>query len=70
VVGHTDNQGAPDLNLDLSRRRAQAVVAALTGQGIPAARLTARGIGMAAPLAADETDEGRARNRPVELVQR
>ncbi|WP_458094540.1 DUF4892 domain-containing protein [Roseomonas sp. WA12] len=69
VVGHTDNQGTLDLNIDLSRRRAQAVTAALTGQGIPAARLAAQGVGMAAPLATNDTEEGRSRNRRVELVQ-
>ncbi len=69
VVGHTDNQGALDFNLDLSRRRAQAVVAALTAQGIPPARLVAQGVGMAAPLASNEAEEGRARNRRVELVR-
>jgi outer membrane protein OmpA-like peptidoglycan-associated protein len=69
VVGHTDNQGTLDLNTDLSRRRAQAVAAALTAQGIPAARLSAQGVGMAAPLATNDTEEGRSRNRRVELVQ-
>jgi outer membrane protein OmpA-like peptidoglycan-associated protein len=70
VVGHTDNQGALDANLDLSRRRAQAVVAALVReQGIAAARLTPQGVGMAAPVATNRDDGGRAKNRRVELVQ-
>ena len=70
VVGHTDNQGALDANLDLSRRRAAAVVAALAReQDVLAARLTAQGIGMAAPVSTNTTDAGRAKNRRVELVQ-
>lgn len=69
VVGHTDNQAGIDYNLDLSRRRAQAVVAALTSAGIPAGRMAAQGVGMAAPLASNETEEGRAKNRRVELVK-
>lgn len=69
IVGHTDNQGGLDYNLDLSRRRAASVVAALTGQGISANRLTPQGVGMAAPVATNDTDEGRARNRRVELVK-
>ncbi len=71
VAGHTDSQGAFDYNLDLSRRRAQAVVGALTGEfGIPAARLTAFGAGMAAPVATNATEEGRGQNRRVEIVLR
>lgn len=69
VVGHTDNQAGVDYNLDLSRRRAQAVTAALTGAGIAAARLVPQGVGMAAPLASNATEEGRAKNRRVELVK-
>ena len=69
VVGHTDNQGALDYNQDLSRRRAQAVTAALAAGGIPAARMVPQGVGMAAPLATNETEEGRAKNRRVELVK-
>ncbi len=71
VTGHTDNQGAFDYNVDLSRRRAAAVVAALTRDfGIAPARLTAFGAGMAAPTAANENDQGRAQNRRVEIVRR
>lgn len=70
VVGHTDNQGALDMNMDLSRRRADAVLAALSGKyGVAAARLHALGDGPSAPVAANETEEGRARNRRVELVK-
>jgi OOP family OmpA-OmpF porin len=71
VAGHTDSQGEFDYNLGLSARRAQAVVAALTRDfGIPAARLTAFGAGMAAPLARNDDEAGRARNRRVEIVRR
>jgi len=69
IVGHTDNQGALELNMDLSRRRAASVVQALTGRGIVANRMVPQGVGMAAPLATNDTDEGRTRNRRVELVK-
>ncbi len=71
VTGHTDNQGAFDYNVDLSRRRAAAIVAALTREfGIAASRLTAFGAGMAAPTAANDNDQGRGQNRRVEIVRR
>lgn len=71
VVGHTDGQGALEANLQLSQQRAQAVVNALVQQqGIDARRLMARGVASLAPLASNSTDEGRARNRRVELVLR
>ncbi|GBU18252.1 MULTISPECIES: OmpA family protein [Methylobacterium] len=69
IVGHTDNQGALDYNIDLSRRRADAVVKALAAQGVQAGRLVPQGVGMASPLATNETDDGRAKNRRVELVK-
>jgi outer membrane protein OmpA-like peptidoglycan-associated protein len=71
IVGHTDAKGALDYNRDLSLQRAKAVVAALTSDyGIAADRLTAVGVGMAAPVATNRTEEGRAKNRRVELVER
>lgn len=71
VVGHTDAQGAADHNLDLSRRRAASVVTELTAKhGIAADRLDSFGCGFYAPVALNETDEGRAKNRRVELVKR
>lgn len=70
VVGHTDNQGKPDYNLDQSRRRAASVVGELTAKyGIPANRLDAFGCGLYAPIASNDEEEGRAKNRRVELVQ-
>lgn len=70
IVGHTDNQGAYDYNLDLSRRRAESVVAALTaGYRADGKRLRAAGVGMLAPAASNDADDGRAKNRRVEVVK-
>jgi len=69
VVGHTDNVGALEGNLDLSTRRAAAVVTALSSRhGVAVARLRASGVGPLAPVASNATEAGRARNRRVELV--
>lgn len=69
IVGHTDAQGALAYNQDLSQRRARSVVNALARDyGVDAARLTPVGVGMAAPVASNRNDAGRARNRRVELV--
>lgn len=69
VVGHTDNVGGLEPNLGLSRHRADSVVAALTKQyGVVANRLTANGVAYLAPVAVNTTEEGRAKNRRVELV--
>lgn len=70
VVGHTDNVGALAANMDLSKRRATAVVEALTGKyGAAATRLNAQGAGPLAPVSSNSTEEGRAKNRRVELVE-
>jgi outer membrane protein OmpA-like peptidoglycan-associated protein len=70
VVGHTDNQGVPDYNLDLSRRRAAAVVRALTSQyGIASTRLDSFGCGLYSPVVPNTDEAGRAKNRRVELVK-
>jgi len=70
VVGHTDNQGGVESNITLSQARAEAVLKALVGeQGIAPARLRAFGCGQFAPVAANDSEEGRAKNRRVELVK-
>jgi OmpA-OmpF porin, OOP family len=70
VVGHTDNVASLDLNTKLSQARADAVVQALVGKhGIAAGRLIGRGVGPLAPVASNESEDGRARNRRVELVK-
>jgi outer membrane protein OmpA-like peptidoglycan-associated protein len=69
VVGHTDSVGGLESNLKLAQARAEAVRTALTARhGIAAARLTAQGVGPLAPVACNATDEGKAKNRRVELV--
>jgi OOP family OmpA-OmpF porin len=69
VVGHTDNVGEIGYNMTLSQARAEAVVKSLTEDyGINAGRLKAFGVGPLAPVASNRTDEGRAKNRRVELV--
>ena len=69
VAGHTDNVGTPEANLKLSQGRAQAVMAALVERGIKADRMTAKGYGQTVPVAANRTEDGRAKNRRVELVK-
>lgn len=70
IIGHTDNKGALDYNLGLSDRRADAVVKALAARhGIDPKRMTPRGLGPLAPVATNRTDEGRSKNRRVELVE-
>jgi len=69
VQGHTDDQGADDYNLDLSQRRAETVVAYLGLFGIDTGRLTPKGYGESAPIAPNTTEEGRTKNRRVELVK-
>ncbi|HUI31364.1 MAG TPA: OmpA family protein [Candidatus Acidoferrales bacterium] len=69
VVGHTDNVGTLESNLKLSANRADAVVKALIGRGIDGSRLKSSGVGPYCPVASNATDEGKAKNRRVELVQ-
>ena len=70
VVGHTDNVGALASNMTLSNQRAAAVLKALTTQySVAAARLQAYGDGPYAPVASNDSDNGRALNRRVELVK-
>lgn len=67
IAGHTDSRGSDAYNQTLSQRRAESVVAALVARQVSAARLTARGYGESQPMSDNVTDEGRARNRRVEL---
>ena len=70
VEGHTDNQGAAPHNQTLSEGRANSVVGALMAQGIAMSRLQPKGFGQTKPLADNGTEDGRAKNRRVELVKR
>jgi OmpA-OmpF porin, OOP family len=70
VVGHTDNAGGVDSNIALSKARAEAVMQALIrDNGIAATRMTAFGCGQFSPVASNDSEEGRAKNRRVELVK-
>ena len=70
VVGHTDNAGGMESNMKLSQARAEEVVQALAGKhGIATARLKPFGVGPLAPVASNDKEEGRAKNRRVELVK-
>ncbi len=70
VIGHTDATGSEEHNMDLSKRRAEAVVEFLTSeQNISGNRLKPRGLGPWAPVASNDDEEGRAQNRRVELVK-
>lgn len=70
IVGHTDNKGSLDYNTNLSQKRAEAVVAVLVSEhGIESSRITPKGLAFLAPVASNSTEEGRAKNRRVELVE-
>jgi OmpA-OmpF porin, OOP family len=70
VVGHTDNVGGLDANVKLSQSRADAVVQTLVRtHGIPASRLKSFGVGPCSPVASNDQEEGKAKNRRVELVR-
>jgi OmpA-OmpF porin, OOP family len=69
IEGHTDTQGTPAYNVTLSDGRAKSVMLALLKAGIDPARLEAKGFGQTNPVADNTTEEGRAKNRRVELVK-
>lgn len=68
IHGHTDNKGSDDYNLELSQGRSQAVMDYIVSQGIEAYRLAAIGYGETKPIDTNDTDEGRANNRRVEVT--
>ncbi len=68
VEGHTDNLGTDDFNLDLSRSRAHSVRAALVARGIDGSRISTQGMGEVAPVADNNTTQGRQQNRRVEVI--
>lgn len=70
VEGHTDNVGAPDRNLALSKRRAEACVQRIVARGIPASRITAVGFGQSKPVVPNDSPANRKRNRRVEFELR
>jgi len=70
IVGHTDNIGSLAPNMNLSQRRAEAVLQVLVSEyGVDAKRLTSQGVGPLCPVVPNKTEEGRAKNRRVELVE-
>ena len=69
IQGHTDNTGSADHNLELSKKRAESVKQYMLIYGVESARLVSKGFGMTQPIADNGTDEGRAKNRRVELVK-
>jgi outer membrane protein OmpA-like peptidoglycan-associated protein len=70
VEGHTDNVGTPASNKTLSEARAKSVVSSIVAQGITAERLSPAGYGQDKPIGDNNTEEGRAKNRRVELVKK
>ncbi len=69
IEGHTDNVGTPAANKTLSENRAKAVMDALAAKGIERSRLVAKGWGQDKPVADNKTEDGRAKNRRVEIVK-
>lgn len=68
IAAHSDSSGSDALNLKLSQQRAESVLKYLVSRGVSADKLTAKGYGETSPIASNETREGRAKNRRVELV--
>lgn len=70
VEGHLDAIGMEPTNLQFSRKRADAVLALLKSAGVPAAKLSAKGMGSAKPVASNQSKTGRAQNRRIEIIQK
>lgn len=70
IEGHTDSSGTPESNRKLSADRAKAVMGSLASRGIAAGRLSSAGWGQDRPVADNRTEEGRAKNRRVEIVKK
>jgi outer membrane protein OmpA-like peptidoglycan-associated protein len=70
IIGHTDSTGSMQLNMQLSQARAASVGAYLQSQGVQAVRIATQGMGPQYPIATNDTPEGRAQNRRVELILR
>jgi outer membrane protein OmpA-like peptidoglycan-associated protein len=68
IYGYTDITGSPEYNLTLSEQRAASVRAYLTGKGLSSGRFTTTGLGIADPIATNDTPEGRSQNRRVEFA--
>lgn len=68
VVGHTDSSGSRELNMKLSRERADAVAAQLIGQGVTGSRIATYGVGPDQPVASNSTADGKAQNRRVTIT--
>ncbi len=69
IAGHTDDTGSENYNWNLSRRRAQAIEDYLVGHGIGAERLVVKAYGESQPVASNDTENGRIRNRRVEFIR-
>lgn len=69
IEGHTDNVGTPEANKTLSLNRAKAVVSAIAAKGVSASRLSSVGWGQEKPVADNRTEDGKAKNRRVEIVK-
>ena len=69
IAGHTDNVGTPNMNLTLSRQRSESVITWLTNRGVDKARLISAGFGDTRPIVPNTNEEGRQKNRRVDLVK-